>query len=54
MLRHCLVSHGPRLVMAPMVAVGGADEAFEGNALKGEMEHKLLADQMAALRALAG
>lgn len=54
MLRHCLVSHRPRLVMAPMVAIGGAANAFEGSALKDETARKLLTDQMAALRALVG
>lgn len=53
-LRHCLVSHGPRLVTGPMVAVGNAAAAFEGGRLTDEAARKLLAEQMAALRALAG
>ena len=54
MLRQCLVSHAPRLVAGPMVAIGAAHEAFEGGALRDEMARKLLADQMTALRALIG
>lgn len=53
MLRHCLVSHRPRLVMAPTVAVGGAPNAFENGHLKDETARKLLGDAMAALRAMA-
>jgi chromate reductase len=54
MLRHCLVSHRPRLVMGPMVAVGNAAAAFEGGVLKDEAALTLLGEQMAALRTLAG
>jgi chromate reductase len=54
MLRHCLVSHKPRLVMGPMVAIGGASNAFENGHLKDETARKLLGDVMASLRAMAG
>jgi chromate reductase len=54
MLRHCLVSHGPRLVSGPMVAVGGASNAFADGALTDEMAQKVVDQQMDALKALIG
>lgn len=52
MLRQCLVSHGPRLVMGPMVAVANAAKAFENGRLVDEGARALLVDQMAALQAM--
>jgi chromate reductase len=52
MLRHCLVSHKPRLVMGPMVAIGGAANAFENGHLKDETARGLLTEAMEALRAM--
>jgi chromate reductase len=52
MLRQCLVSHAPRLLMAPVVAVPNAQAAFEGTRLIDETARRVLTDQMAALRAL--
>ncbi len=51
-LRHCLVAFRPRIVLGPEVMVGGAMTAFEGGKLTDEMAAKLVADQMAALRAM--
>ena len=53
-LRHCLVSHAPRLLLAPVVAVANAPAAFESGRLVDDSAQKLLATQMAALRAMAG
>lgn len=52
MLRQCLVSHAPRLLMTPVVAVANAQAAFEGGRLVDETARKAVADQMAALRAI--
>ncbi len=51
MLRHCLVAHQPDLVSGPMVAIGGADKAFEDGRLIDETARKLVGDLMTALRA---
>lgn len=52
MLRHCLVSHAPRLVMGPMVALANSSRAFENGRLVDEAARSLLETQIAALHAM--